>query len=159
MNQRTSVRFRVIVFALTAGMIAFAFIHSAMPASESSKESNSVLAFLSALLSGLGIHRELTGLFVRKLAHFSEYTVIGTLLVSCAYSFDRARPYRYLAAVLFTGLASALTDETIQQFSEGRAGQITDVWLDFSGVLTGTALMLLFFVLYIRIKKRKRGRE
>ena len=101
MNQGTSVRFRVIVFALTAGMIAFAFIHSAMPASESSKESNSVLAFLSALLSGLGIHRELTGLFVRKLAHFSEYTVIGTLLVSCAYSFDRARPYLIRSNELF----------------------------------------------------------
>ena len=160
MNQGTSVRFRVIVFALTAGMIAFAFIHSAMPASESSKESNSVLAFLSALLSGLGIHRELTGLFVRKLAHFSEFTVIGGLLTSCAYSFDRFKPYRYIFAVLFTGLFTAVIDEFIQLFSDGRSGEIVDVLLDFSGVVTGTLIMLLFYKIYINIRtKSKRDKK
>ena len=39
----------------------------------------------------------------------------------------------------------ALTDETIQLFSQGRSSQVTDVWLDSAGVLAGilTALVLM----------------
>ena len=34
------------------------------------------------------------------------------------------------------GLLTALTDETIQLFVPGRSGQVTDIWIDFSGVMT-----------------------
>lgn len=53
------------------------------------------------------------------------------------------------------GLLTAVIDETIQLNVPGRAGMITDVWLDFSGVLTGAVLMLVAFVIYIRIRKNK----
>ena len=158
MQQRASVRFRVVFFVLTAAMLAFAFIHSAMPAQVSAEESGGVLDFLYSLLPRLGISMELTDHIVRKLAHFTEFTVIGMLATTCAYSFDRLRPYRYTVCVLFTGLAAAVTDETIQLFSEGRSGQITDVLLDFSGVVTGMLFLLLCFMLYIQIRKRK-GKE
>ena len=123
MQQRASIRFRVVFFVLTAAMLAFAFIHSAMPAQVSAEESGGVLDFLYSLLPRLGISMELTDHIVRKLAHFTEFTVIGMLATTCAYSFDRLQPYRYSVCVLFTGLAAAVTDETIQLFSEGRSGQ------------------------------------
>ena len=158
MQQRTSIRFRVFFFVLTAAMITFAFVHSAMPAEVSEEESGGVLDFLYKLLPQLGISLELTDHIVRKLAHFTEFTLIGMLSTTCAYSFNRLRPYRYTVYVLFTGLAAAVTDETIQLFSEGRSGQITDVLLDFSGVVTGMLFLLLCFMLYIQIRKRK-GKE
>ena len=40
-------------------------------------------------------------------------------------------------------LLTALTDETIQLFVPGRSGQVTDVWIDFSGVLTGLVVGLI----------------
>ena len=152
MNQRASARFRVIVFILTALAIAFAFVHSLMSGYISSKESAGVLAFINSILKVFGA--ELSEHILRKLAHFSEYTVIGMLLTSCAYSFDRFKPYRYIVYVLFTGMSTAFIDETIQLFSEDRAGMITDVWIDFSGVILGTAVMLLFYIIYQRIRKK-----
>ena len=51
---------------LTAAAIAFAFIHSAMPADVSSEESAGVLDFLYNFLRAVGISAELTDHIVRK---------------------------------------------------------------------------------------------
>lgn len=154
-KSQTSMRFRVIIFILTAGMIAFAFIHSSMPADLSSEESESVMSVLQYILNFLGFSAELTDHIVRKAAHFAEYTAIGMLLVSCAYSFSRTKPYRYYSQILFAGLATAVIDETIQLNVAGRSGQITDVLLDFSGVITGAVIMLLVYMIYRKIRKIK----
>lgn len=159
MEKRASIRFRVIIFILTAAAIGFVFSRSVMTADESSMESAGMLEFMSGLLKAVGIRAELTDHIIRKLAHFTEFTVVGMLLTGCAYSFDRLRPHRCWATVLFAGLSTAVADETIQLFSDGRSGQITDVLLDFSGVLTGTALMLAIFAIYRQIKKRKNQHE
>lgn len=151
MNQnRASVRFRIIIFVLTICMTAFAFIHSSMPASVSDEESKSVLDFLYEFVAKFGII--LTDHIVRKAAHFTEYTAIGALLLSCAYSFDRIKPQKYYSQVLSAGLAIPLCDETIQLNVEGRSGQISDVLLDFSGVLTGAVIMFLIYAIYRKIK-------
>ena len=50
-KSQTSLRFRVIVFILTAGMISFAFIHSSMPADLSGEESESVMGVLQYILA------------------------------------------------------------------------------------------------------------
>lgn len=154
-KSQTSLRFRVIVFILTAGMIAFAFIHSSMPADLSGEESKGVMVILQNILDFFGFSTELTDHIVRKAAHFAEYTAIGMLLVSCAYSFSRTKPYRYYSQIFFAGLAAAVIDETIQLNVAGRSGQITDVLLDFSGVITGAVFMLLFYMIYRKIRKIK----
>ena len=99
---------------------------------------------------------ELTESFIRKAAHFSEYFAIGGLLMSCAYGFDRLRPQRFGVRVLFAGMLTALIDETIQLFSEGRAGMIADVWIDMGGVVCGAALMLGFYTLLRRRRAKKK---
>lgn len=152
-KSRASLRFRIIIFTLTFFMIGFAFFHSSMPADLSADESESVTGFLQSIVDALGLDTHLTDHIVRKLAHFAEYTVIGMLLMSCAYSFNRKRPYKYSFQVLFAGLATAVCDEAIQLNIVGRSGQITDALLDFSGVLTGALLMLIVYTIYRRIKK------
>ena len=49
------------------------------------------------------------------------------------------------SGALLTVTLAALCDETIQLFVPGRSGQITDVWLDTAGYLTGALLTLLIF--------------
>ena len=43
--------------------------------------------------------------------------------------------------------------ETIQLFSLGRSSQVTDVWIDFAGVVTGTLLAFLVQAIVRRCKK------
>ncbi len=154
-QKETGKVFRIIVFSLTGLMIAFAFIHSSMSAADSSVESAEALDLLTRIIHSFGFTLEMTDHIIRKLAHFAEFTVIGALLLSCAYSFDRYKPYKYIFTVLFAGLFTAVIDEFIQLFSEGRAGMIVDVLLDFAGVLTGAGIMLLFYYIYIRIRNKK----
>ena len=56
-------------------------------------------------------------------------------------------------SLVILGLMTALTDETIQLFSLGRSSQVTDVWIDFAGVVTGTLLAFLVQAIVRRCKK------
>lgn len=155
-EKRASKRFRNIIFSLTAFMVLFAWIHSCFPASISSKESEGVLQFVYGFFKLFGLDRDGAEHVIRKVAHFSEFAAIGGLLLSCAYCFDRFKPHRFYVYVLFAGLLTAVVDETIQLFVEGRAGMIVDVWIDLGGVVFGSLLMLGFYALYRRKKTKDR---
>ena len=134
----------IFIFALI-GCIVFIFSNSMQIADVSSLASGRVLALLRRVFTRLGmpgIARHLTDHIVRKLAHFCEYMLEGFLLTLCLRVYTR-RLLGHVSWPVLGGLLTALTDETIQLFSEGRSGQITDVWLDFSGVLTGILVGLV----------------
>lgn len=158
MQKLYSTDFRKITcVVLTAGLILFAFVHSMMPGNISSQESNRFMAFLENFFKLFGVNAELSSHLIRKAAHFTEYAAIGVSSVFCAKAFDHEKPLKYAFNMLFTGLATAVTDETIQLNVEGRAGQITDVLIDFSGFLTGVALFFAVtsFIAFIRKIKNK----
>lgn len=154
--KKTNYLFRFIMILLTAGLIAFAFIHSSMNADESGAESAVTMGFLQNILDALGIKIELTDHIVRKLAHFTEYTAIGIMLMNTAYAFNKSRPYIYYPHILFAGLFTAVIDEAIQLNVPGRAGMITDALLDFSGVVTGTVVMLIILTIYKAVRRKRR---
>ena len=85
---------------------------------------------------------------VRKLAHFTEYAVLGALLLLLTAVGFRVR-LQTVVNCLFFLMAAALTDETIQIFT-GRGPQIQDVWLDFAGGFTGLLVMLALWALLRR---------
>lgn len=155
-RERKNYLFRLIMILLTAGLIAFAFMHSSMNADESGAESAVTMGFLQNILNALGINIELTDHIVRKLAHFAEYSAIGIMLMSTAYAFNKSRPYVFYTHILFAGLFTAVIDEAIQLNVPGRAGMITDVLLDFSGVVTGTVVMLILLTIYKAVRKKGR---
>ena len=116
-------------------------------ATVSSGASGRVLAWMRTILRRLGhpgLAEHLTMHIVRKLAHFCEYTLEGFLLMLCMRVYSR-HPLRHITVPMLGGVLTALADETIQLFSEGRSSQVTDVWLDSAGVLAGilTALVLM----------------
>lgn len=148
--------FRFIMILITAGFIAFAFIHSSMPADVSGAESAETMGFLQNIINFFGINFELTDHIVRKLAHFTEYTAIGIMLMNTAYSFNKDKPYIFCPHILFVGLFTAVIDEAIQLNVPGRAGMITDVLLDFTGVITGIIIMFVILTIYISIRKKRR---
>ena len=149
-NQRTSpwlIAWRVIFTFALIGCIVFIFSNSLQIADVSEGASGRVLGILQGILRHLGLPGaadRLTMHIVRKLAHFCEYTLEGFLLMLCMRVYSR-HPLRHITVPMLGGVLTALTDETIQLFSEGRSSQVTDVWLDSAGVLAGilTALVLM----------------
>lgn len=151
---------RLIFTLLSAAAIGFIFFHSSMSADDSSLESGGVVEWLNALFRGMGIPLELNDHIVRKLAHFTEFAVLGALLSVTVFLYLSKR-LRTLLIALPAGLAVAVCDELIQTTSQGRSCQLGDVVIDFCGVLT--AALIVQLVLYLihrhRLKKEGNGNE
>lgn len=142
---------RIVWTALTVLFTLFIFINSMLPASQSAVGSGNVLAFLQRFI---GENSGVTEHLVRKTAHFVEYLVLGMLLILTVRSYvDRI--FEHIFIPLFAGLAIPVVDEFIQLFVEGRSGQVDDVMLDFVGVLTGMAVVLLVVYIKNRFFKRR----
>ncbi len=74
--------------------------------------------------------------YVRKCAHFFEYMILGVL-----FSIDSVlyRKKPVCALSLIPASVVPQVDETIQLFTPEREGSLLDVWLDFTGYMTGVA--------------------
>ena len=125
---------RVLFTVLTVLWIAVIWGHSLMPADLSKQESGGLLSLLIQYLPWLTDH------IIRKAAHFTEYAILGALLFGATKGGRRSPAFPPLAGIL-----TAMTDESIQLFSDGRSGQVTDVWLDFAGFLLLWGLLQLLF--------------
>ncbi len=128
----------------TALWLWFIYARSAQSAVVSDRESGAVLELLRKLVPFVNM------LLVRKLAHFTEYAVLGALLWLDWRLLGRGR----LLLPLGAGLLFAAADEFLQTFIPGRSGEVLDVLLDFSGVLAAVLLARL-----IRNRKEKKRRE
>ncbi|WP_097006871.1 VanZ family protein [Lacrimispora amygdalina] len=130
--------------------ILFIYSNSLKTADLSSADSGHVLELVKNLFTSAGMeNRWLTEHIIRKAGHFTEYTLLGMILYQCVklYDFDmEKRLFIHEAA----GFLIPFIDETIQLFVSGRSGQISDVWLDFSGVAAGTMIAALLFFIYAK---------
>lgn len=148
------------VLLLLAILAALAFIwgNSLESAVESSLKSGRVRELIEPLLELLVGQGNVTDHMVRKLAHLTEFAVLGALLLLLTAAAFRVRLQSVLNCQFFLLLA-ALTDETIQLFT-GRGSQVRDVWLDFAGGTAGLLAMLLLLWLLrclFRPRDRRRG--
>lgn len=85
---------------------------------------------------------------LRKCTHFSGYLVGGVLLYFMYFYLNKlinnGLVYIKVYSVI-TGSLYAISDELHQYFVPGRSGEIKDVLLDSSGVITGVFLVWLLF--------------
>ena len=143
---------KLFVLAGLAWTVCFIFSNSMQTATVSSGASGRVLEFLQGLLNRLGhpgLAARLTDHIVRKLAHFCEYMLEGFFLVlmTRVLAGHRRRLLPYLSWPALVGVLTALTDETIQLFFQGRGSRVTDVWIDFGGVVAGMLVGLVCLAL------------
>ena len=85
------------------------------------------LSSISDLSSGLGWW----DLVLRKLAHATEYAILGALLL---------RALRRPGWAVALGIAYAISDEIHQSFVPGRQGSSLDVLIDSAGVIAGVVV-------------------
>ena len=88
---------------------------------------------------------------VRKLAHFSIYTIGGFLIMNYQYETNKKEYKKIIYSIIFGG-SYAITDEIHQIFVPGRSGNMFDVGIDTLGVVTG----VLIYITFRRILKRVR---
>lgn len=91
---------------------------------------------------------------IRKIAHFSIYTLVGFLLMALFSTYENIkRKYQiYISAIM--GILYAISDEIHQSFTPGRGPKITDVFIDSLGVFFGMAVILLIIELINRKNKK-----
>ena len=154
MNKRLLIA-RIVLTVLTVAAVAAIFYNSSLSAVESTEQSSPLTDMINAFLHSIHINITLTEGLVRKLAHFTEYTVLGTLLGTTVYlyRFDRKKA---LLTVLPIGAAVPVIDELIQLFPEGRSCQVSDMVIDFCGMMFGMLIVTLVVTL---IMKRKRSKS
>lgn len=124
--------------ALIVLTLAFIWGNSLLPPERSFALSDMVqkaLSYFTPVDSPAGAAGGTWSAVVRKLAHFTEFCVLGALLRLRLRSAEE-RPWPPLLA----GLLAALTDETIQYFT-ARTSLVFDVWLDFAGAAAGVLLI------------------
>ena len=152
MNRR-SIGTLLLLLAVLA-VLAFIWGNSLDSAAESSLKSGRMRELIQPLLELLVGQGNVTDHLVRKLAHFTEFAVLGALLLLLTAAAFRVR-LQSVVNCLFFLMAAAQTDETIQIFT-GRGPQIQDVWLDFAGGFTGLLVMLALWALLRRAFRSRR---
>lgn len=84
---------------------------------------------------------------VRKAAHFLEFAVLGALFFIFFSTFSGLSGKHRCVFSFVSGFIYAVSDEIHQTFISGRAGRVTDLLIDFSGVLlAATACLLIAFL-------------
>lgn len=90
-------------------------------------------------------------LIIRKLAHFTEYLILGLLIINVLKDYFKITIKLVLFSILFAFIY-ALSDEFHQLFIKSRNGNILDVLIDTFGSTIGVSI---FFIKYkIAIKKK-----
>ena len=95
---------------------------------------------------------------IRKLAHFSIYTVVGFLMMALMSTYN-AKTIIRVSISFGIGVIYAISDEIHQYFIPGRSGRVFDVIIDSFGVLTGICIIMIILYIITRIKKKIRISE
>ncbi len=134
-------------------IITFIFGNSLSNKEESANQSGSVLAFVNSILEFINFPVLMSHKFLRKLAHFTEFFVLGASVMGL-FLYNKKENYDYFVYSCFFCCFIAMTDETIQYFTN-RGSMLLDVWLDFFGACVGITF-LYFIYKFIKSKKSKR---
>ena len=155
---------RVIFLLFSIATVCFIFSNSLKERAESSAQSSQVVDLIQDVASAIAPDSPIataTGedydnlhAIVRKLAHFSEFALLGASLCGTYFTFSDRKKGLFFPLV---GVgAIACIDECLQLFVQGRGASVADVALDTFG---GGCGILFALLLYILIRKILRTRS
>lgn len=149
-----------VTLALVLGVMIMIFCFSAQTGAESGAMSGRITTWLIGLVvpdfENWAVQeqeslRYTVGLVIRKLAHFSEYALLGfSLMLHIAQIQKKASVRLPLLWAWGIGTLYAASDEFHQGFVADRGPSVIDVMIDSSGVIAG--VLILFCILRCRKK-------
>lgn len=122
------------------------FTMSAFNSTESSNQSNFIVNIILDIFNITNI--KLLSLIIRKLAHFTEYFILGILIYNLIHSYDKKIYMAIIICVLY-----AISDEIHQLFVPGRSCQLLDILIDSIGSIVGIYLLYLIKKYRLIVKK------
>ena len=90
---------------------------------------------------------------LRKVAHVTEYAVLGTLVSLSAGELLSDRKKQFSTALIISALYAA-ADELHQLFVPGRSGEIRDVLIDICGVFIG--VLIIAVIVFLQRKEAEK---
>lgn len=144
-----------IILVITWMIVIFMF--SNQVATESTKLTedltNNVIDVVDKDINEEGRNNIIEYIFVplRKSAHFFVYFILGILIYSLLI--EHKFKHKFMLTLILV-LLYAITDEFHQTFIPGRSAAIKDVFIDLSGGMVGTSLIILFYKIKNKIKLR-----
>ena len=147
-----SKKVKLIITSVLLGLtLAFIWGHSILSMQASGEESQSLFNIVEPV-GRVFFGKLFTHDFFRKLAHFSEFFLLG-LEINYLYFVLHGIKKEKLAEIFSAGLFVAVIDEGIQILSS-RGAMVKDVFLDYLGYMV--AVGLFFLTLYIiKLVKKK----
>lgn len=91
---------------------------------------------------------------IRKLAHFSIYTLVGILIMSFISTYKIRLLNKFLISI-GVGLIYAISDEIHQSFIPERTASVIDVAIDTSGVFMGIIIVLVIISVYKALRTKE----
>ena len=119
--------------------LIFIFVMSHFDADTSSSQSGSIVEVIANIFNIKYI--EILSLIIRKIAHITEYFILGILTINCLKDYKIKN--LYISSILFC-IIYACSDEFHQLFISGRSGTIIDVLIDSIGIILGIFIYKLF---------------
>lgn len=118
------------------------FMNSLLPGEVSSRQSGFVVNVLNRFFGLFNYEPDVDELssIIRMVAHFIEFAVLGFFI---RIEMNQ-KPYQSYLMLIF-GFSIALIDELIQLGVPGRAFQLTDLLIDWSGVVLGIIIASFYF--------------
>ena len=158
---------RVILIVLLIATFVRIFCFSSQDGEESSAVSRKVTTAVTQNVKKIqdmdSKERELTldkiEHVIRKIAHFSIYTLVGILMMALMSTYDISKRKQIIVSIL-VGMMYASSDEIHQYFVPDRTALFTDVLIDTAGVCLGVLIVLMLLQFYIKnCKKRQKSIE
>lgn len=155
-DKKTQIKILNIILIIIWMIIIFNF--SGQIGTESGNTSRKFTVQIIKILTGksLSIHEPFVDnlqSIIRKLAHFSIYTIGGFLIMNYQYETNKKEYKKLIYSIIFGG-SYAITDEIHQIFVPGRSGNMFDVGIDTLGVVTGVLIYITFRKILKKVRKR-----
>ena len=129
---------------LVAIWMIIIFIMSSFDSVESSNQSNFIVDIIANIFKIENI--ELLSFIIRKLAHYTEYLILGFLVINM---FTKNNINNLYLISIILCIIYATSDEIHQIFIPGRSCQLRDILIDSIGSITGIYL----YKLYLKFNK------
>lgn len=154
MNKKT--RNTIIFGVLTVALTVFIFTNSLRPGDDSSAQSDIITNIAENILNFFGISLDYSSLshFIRKLAHFSEYFILG--IVSSLFLKQFKNKFLIILSPVYCFIVAVCDEFIMQAITEGRGPMWFDVLIDSSGAIFALLVVLSVYFL-INLKSTKKG--
>lgn len=147
-NRKVSVS-GVVYLCMTILLLGFIFSRSLTPSYASDIESENALDVVDGFLSVFNLGGVIDNHIIRKIAHFSEFAVLGGFITGSVNKLT-GKIKKNIFFISFCCLIVPVIDETLQYFSYGRSPEVKDILLDFAGAVTGIIIASLLSWIFKR---------